>query len=88
MVELRKRKAASEAAPPSMKKANSVKSIPSSEKAESSTNGSASNKAVCIFAYFRRSTFLLWIQLQECTAIEAPIAIKRDVLKLSFNHCQ
>ncbi len=59
MVELRKRKAASEAAPPPIKKANSVKSIPSSEKAESSTNGSASNQAVCTFAYSRRSTFLL-----------------------------
>ena len=46
MVELRKRKAPADTAPPPVKKANSVKSFPSSKKGESSTNGSVatSNK--------------------------------------------
>ncbi len=40
MVELRKRKAPADTAPPPVKKANSVKSFTSNKKGDSSTNGS------------------------------------------------
>lgn len=63
MVELRKRKAATDAVTPAVKKANSVKSISSSKKGGSSADVTASANGVSTFRLFGPHDLPDWPQM-------------------------